>query len=61
MILDNLQECYTLKNGDASNIEGKSMEFDIRVHILSNAETETSHVKEFRKSIGHRQCIMILE
>ena len=56
MILDNLQECYTLKNGDASNIEGKSMEFDIRVYILSNAETETSHVKEFRKFVGHRQC-----
>ena len=56
MILDNPQECYTLKNGDANNIEGKSMEFDIRVYILSNAETETSHVKEFWKSVGHRQC-----
>ena len=56
MILDNLQECYTLKNGDASNIEGKSMEFDIRVYILSNAEIEKSHVKEFQKSVGHRQC-----
>ena len=56
MILDNLQECYTLKNRDASNIEGKSMEFDIRVYILSNAKTETSHVKEFQKFVGHRQC-----
>jgi hypothetical protein len=56
VILDNLQECYTLKNGDASNIEGKSMELDIRIYILSNAETETSHVKEFRKFVGHCQC-----
>ena len=53
MTLDNLQECYTLKNRDASNIEGKSMEFDIRVYILSNVEIETSHVKEFRKFVGH--------